>query len=100
MNFWDPLRVLDSFAVAFDLYITPVVFVISLILLAISIRAYQKKPSRRFLLLCVAFGFFAIEWAFKLLDIFFSPGLFFSLAAQDVFELIILFSLFFALFQK
>jgi hypothetical protein len=97
---WDLLRPLDQMAVSFDAYITPVVLVVSLILLAVAIRAYQKKPSRRFMLLVIAFGFFAAKSVLMLLDIFFSPGRFFSMAAQDFFELIILFSLFLALFQK
>ncbi len=100
MQIWDPLRIFDQYAVSFDTYITPLVLVVSLILLAVSIRAYQKNSTKRFLLITIAFAFFAAKWLLRLLDLFISPGNFFSIAAQDVFELMILFALFFALFQK
>lgn len=100
MQIWDPLRILDQYAVGFDTYITPLVLIVSLVLLAVSISAYKKNSTKRFLLISTAFLFFSAKWLLRLLDFFVSPGNFFSIAAQDVFELVILFALFFALFQK
>ncbi len=100
MAVWDPLRNLDFLAVYFDNYLKPIVLIISIILFVISVLAYNKNKSKRFLFVSIAFLFFAAKWLLKTLDVFVSPGTFFSFAAQDIFELVILFSLFIALFWK
>jgi len=98
--FWDALRPFDQLAISFSTYIKPIVLIISITLFVIAVLAYNKNKSRRFLLIAVAFFFFSAEWLLKTLDIFVSPGSFFSIAAQDVFELVILGALFVALFWK
>jgi hypothetical protein len=97
---WDLLRPVDKVAVNFDLYITGIVLIVSLVLFAIAIMAYKKNQTKRFLLIAGAFFLFFLKWLLKATDIFFSPGLFFSLAAQDTVELITMILLFFALFWK
>lgn len=99
-HIWDILRPLDKLAVTFDIYLTPVILVVSLALFVIAASAYRKNPSRRFLLIATAFLFFAAQWVLRTIDLFVSPGIFFSIAAQDMFELIVLASLFLALFTK
>lgn len=98
--FWDILRPINEAAISFGIYLKPVLLIVSLALLVIAIMAYNKNKSKRFLLISTAFFFFAAKWLLKTIDIFVSPGIFFSSAAQDVFELIILGSLFGALLWK
>jgi len=98
---FEPLRTATNIAQQFDFYTKFVVLFIAIILSIIAFLAWRKKKeSKRFLLLAIAFGLFAGKWLLKVLDLFFSPGQFFADAASNVFELLILGSLFGALFFK
>jgi len=101
MYFWDFLRPLTEFAASIDLYVKFFVFFIALILAVIAFFAFKRKPeTKRFLFLALAFLFFAFKWFLKILDIFFSPGMFLSDPSENVIELIILFLLFLAVLKK
>lgn len=100
MAFWDFLRPITQQAISFDFVTSMIVFVLSIALFAISFLAFRRTKSNRFLFVTIAFFFFAAKWALKVIDLFFSPGIFFHRAAENVFELIILASLFMAIFKK
>ena len=68
-------------------------------LFAISYLAYRKNKSKRLLFVSIAFALFAVKWFIKLVDIFISPGSFLADSSENVFELLILASLFIALFR-
>ena len=97
--FWDFLRPLTITAAQLDPYVKILVFLLALGLFIIAYLAYAKNKSKRLLFVSVAFAFFAIKWLIKLVDIFVSPGLFLADSSENVFELLILASLFIALFR-
>ena len=100
MAFWDFLRPLTQQAIELDFYTRIVVFILSMALLAISVLAFKRSKSNKFLFVSIAFFLFALKWALKIADLFFSPGEFFHRAAENVMELLILASLFIAVFKK
>ncbi|PIN98985.1 MAG: hypothetical protein COT90_01825 [Candidatus Diapherotrites archaeon CG10_big_fil_rev_8_21_14_0_10_31_34] len=97
---WDFLRPLTEMAYSFDSITKFLVFVVSLVLCFIAVKAYFKSKSKRFLLIGTAFFLFAIKGFLKILDLFVSPGWFLGDASENVFELIILALFFVALFFK
>ena len=100
MQPWDILRPLTEAASTFDSVTRFIVFLLSAALFIISILAYRKTKSKRFLFVMLAFLFFAVKWGLKVADLFVSPGYFLADASENVFELIILASLFIAIFRK
>ena len=97
---WDPLRPLSNAAAQFDFVTKYLVFFLSLGLFGISVLAFNKIKKHRFLLIALAFFFFAAKWFLKILDIYFSPGAFLPDSSENVFELLILALLFLAIFKK
>lgn len=97
---WDPLRLLIEFSEHIDIITRLIVFALTLVILVISFLAYQKNKSGRLLFVFLAFLFFSIKWALKVIDLFVSPGMFFSDPAENVAELFILVALFIAIFRK
>ena len=75
-------------------------FVVSLILLFISIKAMNKKKSERLAWVTAAFGLFSIKAFLVLADLYLSPGNFMNGSIQAFFDLLILGVLFVALFRK
>ncbi len=100
MAFWDILRPITDQAIVFDSATSIIVFVLSLALFVISVLAYRRTRSRRFLFVTIAFFLFAAKWTLNLIDLFVSPGYFFHRAANNIFELGILVCLFLAIFKK
>ena len=100
MAFWDILRPVTGQAIAFDFFTSIIIFVLTLVLFAISVLAYRRTRSRRFLFVTIAFFLFAAKWTLNVVDLFISPGYFFHRAANNIFELGILVSLFLAIFKK
>ncbi len=100
MAFWDFLRPLIQEAVNIDFGTRIIVFLLSMALLTVSLLAYRRTKSRKLAFVSLAFLLFAAKWALKVVDMTLSPGEFFHRAAENVFELAILASLFIALFRK
>lgn len=98
--FWDFLRPLTDFAGVFDPYIKIIVLLFAFAIFVVSLFAYRKSKSKKLLLVTIAFFLFALKWLTKVFDIFVSPGNFLSDASENVFEFLILLSLFSALFRK
>ncbi len=99
-SIWDPLRPLEQASESLNIVSTVIVLLLSLGLFAISLKAYGKNNSNRFLLLSLAFGIMFAKFLIKLLDFFYSPGYFFSQAAQNVFDFFVLIALFASLIKK
>ena len=97
---WDSLRPLTQFALDADPYIKVLVFLLSLAIFVISFLAYRKTKTQKLLFVSFAFLFFALKWLVKVLDLFVSPGRFLSDPSENVFEFLILVSLFMAIFKK
>ncbi|MDO8538696.1 MAG: hypothetical protein Q7S21_07505 [archaeon] len=97
---WDPLRMAIKFSENIDIITRLVVLALALGILIISFLAYQKNKSSRLFFVTLAFLFFAVKWLLKVLDLFVSPGMFFSDPAENVAELFILAALFIAIFRK
>jgi len=100
MAFWDFLRPLTDQAISLDMATRLIVFALSLALFAVAILAFRRSRSNKLMFVSVAFLLFAVKWALKVVDLFISPGEFFHRAAENVFELAILASLFMAIFKK
>jgi len=100
MAFWDFLRPLVDQAANIDFATRIVVFLLSAAILGIALMAFRRSKTNKMLFVSLAFLFFAAKWAFKVLDLFISPGEFFNRVAENIFELLILASLFLALFRK
>ncbi|MBN2067083.1 MAG: hypothetical protein JW744_01300 [Candidatus Diapherotrites archaeon] len=100
MAFWDFLRPLTQQAIEIDFYTRIIVFVLSAAMFAVSLLAFRKSKSRKLMFVSIAFFLFALKWAFKIADLFISPGEFFHRAAENLVELLILASLFIAIFKK
>jgi len=100
MAFWDFLRPIITQAIAYDFLVRVAVFIISVVILAIALLAYKRTKTNRLLFVSIAFFFFVAKLGLKVVDLYLSPGEFFHRAAENVFELIILASLFIALFRK
>ena len=100
MALWDFLRPLTQEAIQVDLYTRVIVFILSLAIFAISIIAFKRTRHNKMLFISIAFFLFAAKWALKLVDLMISPGEFFHRAAENVVELLILASLFIAIFKK
>ena len=100
MAVWDIFRPVTNQAIAFDFVTTIIIFVLSVALFAVSVLAYRRTRSRRFMFVTIAFFLFAAKWTLNVVDLFISPGYFFHRAANNVFELGILVCLFLAIFRK
>ncbi|HLC37087.1 MAG TPA: hypothetical protein VJK05_05800 [archaeon] len=97
---WDPLRNISEAAASLDFYTRLLVFLISLGIFAVSILAYNRNKGKKLFFVSIAFFLFSVKWLLKVLDLFISPGLFFSDPSENVFELLILASLALALFKR
>ena len=97
---WDFLRPITDQAITVDFGTRIIVFLLSMALMVISLLALRKTKSNKFLFVSIAFMLFATKWALKVVDLFVSPGEFFHRAAENIFELAILASLFIAIFKK
>ena len=97
---WDALREVSDVAAQNDAFTRFLVLLLSAAILFIAVKAYQKNKSERLKFVTLAFALFAVKWGLKVLDLFVSPGNFFNDASENVFELLILGSLFTALFRK
>jgi len=98
-HIWDILRPLAGLAATYDAFLRPIVLLFSLFILVLALLAYRKKRTKRFAFKTLAFLFFSIKWMLKVLDLFVSPGYFFSDASENVFELIIFVFLLMALLE-
>lgn len=96
----EPLRNLSDFAESLDAVTRMLVLALSIGIFVISLKAYTKTKSQRFIFICLAFALFAVKWGLKVLDLFVSQGVFLPDTSENVFELLILASLFIALFKK
>lgn len=99
-NFWDFLRPLDQLAVSLAGPIEIIVFVVSVVIFGIALLAYFRTKSRKLLFVTVAFFIFMVKWLLQVIDLFVSPGFFFSVPSQGIVELAIMLLLLIALFRK
>lgn len=97
---WNSLRPFENISESLNTITTIVLLLLSLGLFYIALRAYNKKQTPQFLLLSVAFGIFALKFLVQTIDIFYSPGYFFSPAAKNVFDFFVLVALFASLVKK
>lgn len=100
LNLWNAIRPVEGFSESLALLTTVVVLLLSIGMFVVSLKAYGKNSTPRFLLLTLAFGLFAAKFLIKLIDFFYSPGLFFSSASQNVFDFFVLVALFASLLKK
>jgi len=100
MAFWDFFRPVTNYAIGFDFATRILVLALSIALFAISVLAYRRTKSKKFLFVTIAFFLFSAEWTLNVFDLFLSPGDFFHRAAENLFQLGILVCLFIAIFKK
>ncbi len=98
--FWDFLRPLTDIASQLDTHIKIFVLLLAFAIFVVSLLAYNKTKSKKLAFVTIAFCLFALKWLVKVFDIFFSPGTFLSDSSENVFEFLILVSLFLAIFRK
>lgn len=97
---WDALRPVSDVAVQLDAPIKWFVLLLSAALFVISLLAYAKSKSKRILIVSFAFLLFLVKAVIKVADIYFSPGAFFSYAADDAADFLIMLSIFMAIFYR
>ena len=97
---WDALRPLSDFALQLDAPVRWVVLLISIAILAISVMGYNRSKSKRVMIISFAFFLFALKALLKVVDIYYSPGNFFSAAASDAADFLIMLSMFVAIFYR
>ena len=97
---WDFLRPTLAAADAISPVITAIVLLISAFIFGIALLAYKKKKSQALLWVSVAFGLFVLKRILYLVDLYVSPGVFMNFAIESIFDLLILASLFLAIFRK
>jgi hypothetical protein len=97
---WDFLKPVSETVNEFNQIIKFGVFFLSIGLMIIALRAYKKTKTQRFFFIALAFSLFAIKWGIKIADLFLSPGNFFNNSSESFVELLILASLFIAIFRK
>jgi divalent metal cation (Fe/Co/Zn/Cd) transporter len=97
---WDFLRPGIQAVQALGIITGAVVFIISLALFGIAVKAYKKSGSPKLRVVCAAFGLFALKLLLTLIDLVVSPGYFMSPPVQNIFDLAILAAFFTALFRK
>ncbi len=100
MAFWDFLRPITQYFSDIDFVTRAIVLALSAALFVIAALAYRKSKSNKMMFVSIAFFLFALKWALKVADLVISPGEFFNRAAENVFELFILASLFIAIFKR
>ncbi|MFA5357558.1 MAG: hypothetical protein WC308_01405 [archaeon] len=97
---WDFLRPGVQAVQALGIITGAAVFLVSLVLFAVAVKAYKKSGSAKLRVVCAAFGLFALKLLLTLADLVVSPGYFMSPPVQNVFDLAILAAFFIALFRK
>ncbi len=97
---WDFLRVPTEAATTINPIIMWIAWIISLGVLVVSLLALKKKSTQKLLFVSAAFALFFIKITLGLVDLYASPGIFMNFAVQGVFDLLIILSLFIALFRK
>ena len=99
-SFWDFLRPLDQLAVSLSAPIQVIVLIVSIVIFGIALLAYLRKRSQKLLFVTAAFFLFMVKWIVQVIDLFISPGLFFSVPSQGIVELATMILLLLALFKK
>ena len=97
---WDPLKMLIAGAETLSAPIIWIVLILSIALFAIAFLAYRKNKTKKLLFVCIAFFLFAVKFVLMALDLYVSPGKFFSVPIGNVFDLAIMLLLFAAIFRK
>ena len=97
---WDFLRPIAEAAAGIEPAVKVLVFLLAIPMFALSALAFRRTNSGKFFFISAAFFLFAVKWAIKIFDIFFSPGSFFADSSENVFELLIFACLFLAVFRK
>lgn len=73
---------------------------VALVLVAIGFMAYERSKKPAILWISVAFTVIAFQWLLRIADRYVIPGNLVIVPLSDVFELVVLFLLFFALFKR
>lgn len=97
---WDFLRGPVELIGSFSLILAWLLFFVSIALASISVLAYKKKKSHITFFVGIAFGLFFAKSFLIVMDFYVSSGNFFNYAIQSFFDLIIIVSLFVAIFKK
>ena len=99
-SFLDNTRALYQTLESFDFMTKFIVFIFSAAIFLVSYLAFMRTESNKFLLVTIAFFIFALKLAIQLVDVFYSPGQFFTAPMENIFDLLMLVFLFFAIFKK
>ncbi|MCX6803433.1 MAG: hypothetical protein NTY48_02570 [Candidatus Diapherotrites archaeon] len=97
---WDALRGPAQAISVIEPVIVWLMLIVSFVLFVIALLAVRKKFSTTLLWVGIAFGLFFIKSLLVVLDLYVSSGDFFNYSIQALFDLLIVGSLFVALFRK
>jgi uncharacterized membrane protein len=97
---WDFLRIPIELASTINPIVIGLLVIVSLIVMLISLIALKKRKTQKIAFVSLAFILFFIKAVLVLTDLYFSPGIFMNFAVQGFFDLLIVASLFMALFRK
>lgn len=77
-----------------------IVFLVSIVLVAIAVMAFNRKKSPRLAWIAAAFAIFFAKRLLIVVDIYVSPGTFMNDAIQGFFDLLMILALFVGIFRK
>ena len=97
---WDFLNPISDAAAGMDSITKYIVFLLAAAFCLVAFLGWHRTRTQRLLFVWIAFALFAAEWALKILDMHVSQGVFLPDSSENVFELLILASLFLAIFKK
>lgn len=92
IGFLGNLKIVGTGLSGFDLLLRFIVGSLALGFFAVALIAYAKTKKKFLALLSVAFFLYALKTLLRIIDLFFSPGAFFSTIAEEFFDLLILLS--------
>ncbi len=77
-----------------------IVFLVSIVLVAIAVMAFNRKKSPRLAWVAAAFALFFVKRLLIVADLYVSPGTFMNDALQGFFDLLMIITLFVGIFRK
>ncbi|MDO8647342.1 MAG: hypothetical protein Q7R70_02920 [Candidatus Diapherotrites archaeon] len=83
-----------------DKFTISIALIVGLVIVSISVLAFRKNQSAKFLLITLAFGILVLEWALKLIDRYYIPGQLLYDPIENLLELTVLVFIAWGLFRK
>ena len=91
---------LKLFLISIDKFTIALTIILGVAILAISVKAFQKIQTAKFLFIMLAFALFVFEWLLKLIDRYYIPGQLLFDPVENLIEMAIITFLALGIFRK